>query len=244
MTQKTTLIIGANSGIAKALALEVLNENNTKLIVISRNIKFYQHALFNDSKIIHINSYDEQEIQKALGGIDDITIKHVSRVFICHGILHSNDFQPEKRLEDFSAKAFTEVITANTVTPMLWLKHLTPFISGKDICKIVIFTARVGSISDNKLGGWYSYRASKAAMNMLIKSAAVELARRAKGIKLISFHPGTTDTPLSKPFQKNVPEDKLFTAEFVAKQLLIIVEKTPINGEASFLDWQGKNIPW
>jgi NAD(P)-dependent dehydrogenase (short-subunit alcohol dehydrogenase family) len=168
----------------------------------------------------------------------------VSRVFICHGILHSNDFQPEKRLEDFSAKAFTEVITANTVTPMLWLKHLTPFISGKYICKIVIFTARVGSISDNKLGGWYSYRASKAAMNMLIKSAAVELARRAKGIKLISFHPGTTDTPLSKPFQKNVPEDKLFTAEFVAKQLLIIVEKTPINGEASFLDWQGKNIPW
>jgi hypothetical protein len=81
-------------------------------------------------------------------------------------------------------------------------------------------------------------------MNMLIKSAAVELARRAKNIKLISFHPGTTDTELSKPFQKNVPKNKLFTCEFVANQLLTIVENTAIDGEASFLDWQGKNIPW
>ena len=134
-------------------------------------------------------------------------------------------------------------MAANTVTPMLWLKHLTTKIKSKNSCKIVIFTARVGSISDNKLGGWYSYRASKAAINMLIKSAAVELARRAKNIKLISFHPGTTDTPLSKPFQKNVPNGKLFTSEFVASQLLNIVENTEVDGQASFLDWQGKTIP-
>jgi NAD(P)-dependent dehydrogenase (short-subunit alcohol dehydrogenase family) len=127
---------------------------------------------------------------------------------------------------------------------MLWLKHLTPVLTNKNSCKVVIFTARVGSISDNKLGGWYSYRASKASMNMLIKSASVELARRAKNIKLISFHPGTTDTELSKPFQKNVPKDKLFTCEFVANQLLTIVENTTIDGEASFLDWQGKKIDW
>jgi NAD(P)-dependent dehydrogenase (short-subunit alcohol dehydrogenase family) len=127
---------------------------------------------------------------------------------------------------------------------MLWLKHLTPILVGNHVCKIVVFTARVGSISDNKLGGWYSYRASKAAMNMLIKSASIELARIAKNIKLISFHPGTTDTPLSKPFQKNVPKGKLFTPEFVAKQLLGIVENTTVNGEASFLDWQGKSITW
>jgi len=244
MTQQTTLIIGANSGIAKALALSVLNENNTKLIVISRNIKFYQQPLFDDSEVIHINSYDEEAIQEALNTINNATIGHVSRVFICHGILHNRDCQPEKRLEDFSAKAFKEVLTVNTITPMLWLKNLTPLLSGKEVCKIVIFTARVGSISDNKLGGWYTYRASKAAMNMLIKSAAVELGRRAKNIKLISFHPGTTDTPLSKPFQKNVPAGKLFTSEFVAEELVKIVQNTPCDGEASFLDWQGKDIPW
>ena len=79
---------------------------------------------------------------------------------------------------------------------------------------------------------------------MMVKTAAVELARRAKNIKLIAFHPGTTDTPLSKPFQKNVPANKLFTAEFVAKQLLEIVANTPVDQTASYLDWQGETINW
>lgn len=127
---------------------------------------------------------------------------------------------------------------------MLWLKSLVPLLSGKQACKIVVFSARVGSISDNKLGGWYSYRASKAAINMLLKSAAVELARSVKNIKLISFHPGTTDSPLSKPFHKNVPANKLFKSEFVAQQLIDIVQNTAIDGQASFVDWQGKSTPW
>ena len=127
---------------------------------------------------------------------------------------------------------------------MLWIQKLTPVLTGKSPCTFVLFSARVGSISDNRLGGWYSYRASKAALNMMVKTAAIELARRAKNIKLIAFHPGTTDTPLSKPFQKNVPESKLFSAEFVAKQLLEIVEKTPHDQMASYLDWQGEKINW
>ena len=244
MTKKTTLIIGANSDIAKAIALKVIEDKDAQLIVLSRNITFYQQAAFNQANVIEINNYHEQEISLAVNTIQEMKTEDISQVFICHGVLHSKAYQPEKRLEDFSADAFTQVMAANTVTPMLWLKHLTTKIKSKNSCKIVIFTARVGSISDNNLGGWYSYRASKAAINMLIKSAAVELARRAKNIKLISFHPGTTDTPLSKPFQKNVPNGKLFTSEFVASQLLNIVENTEVDGQASFLDWQGKTIPW
>ena len=158
--------------------------------------------------------------------------------------MHSDSFQPEKRLEDFDALAFQQVITANTLTPMLWVQKLIPILTGKSSCKLVVFSARVGSISDNNLGGWYSYRASKAALNMMLKTASIELARRAKNIKVISFHPGTTDTPLSKPFQKNVPASKLFTSEFVAKQLLKIVKETEIDNTASYLDWQGKTIDW
>ena len=130
---------------------------------------------------------------------------NISQVFICHGVLHNKRCQSEKRLEDFSAEAFSEIIQANTITPMLWLKHLVPILTHKQPCKIVVFTARVGSINDNQLGGWYSYRTSKAAMNMLLKTTAVELARRAKNIKLISFHPGTTDTPCRNPFKKTCP---------------------------------------
>jgi len=244
MKNQTTLIIGANSGIAKTLAQQLVYDKNSRLIVVSRNTEFYHQDKFKQAKVIHVKSYQEPEISLAVANIEQVSTADITRVFICHGVLHNAVCQPEKRLQDFSATSFTDILTANTITPMLWLQYLIPMLSGEKRCKIVVFTARVGSISDNKLGGWYSYRASKAAMNMLIKSLAIELARSAKNIKLISFHPGTTDTPLSKPFQKNVPEGKLFSSEFVAKQLLNIVENTHVDGKASFLDWQGKKIPW
>ena len=244
MTNQTTLIIGANSAIAKALALQVIKESDTKLIVVTRDTSFYQHEQFNNSKVISIKDYQESSISTVVQEISKDKTTSINQVFICHGLLHNNNINPEKRLQEFSAESFTEILTANTITPLLWLKNLVPILKGKQPCKVVVFSARVGSISDNKIGGWYSYRASKAAVNMLLKSAAVELSRTAKNIKLISFHPGTTDTPLSKPFQKNVPESKLFTSEFVAKQLLQIVSENEVDGEASFLDWQGKTIPW
>jgi len=180
MTSQTTLIIGANSEIAKALALKTIANNNSTLIVVSRDISFYQQNIFDSATVIAIENYEELAISYVVTSIKNLPNIMVSQVFICHGILHNERCQPEKRLEDFSCESFAEIITANTLTPMLWLKHLTPMLSGKSPCKVVIFSARVGSISDNKLGGWYSYRASKAAMNMLIKSAAIELARRAK----------------------------------------------------------------
>jgi NAD(P)-dependent dehydrogenase (short-subunit alcohol dehydrogenase family) len=135
-------------------------------------------------------------------------------------------------------------MNANALTPMLWIKKLISILSGKSPCKIVVFSARVGSISDNRLGGWYSYRASKSALNMMLKTTSIELARRDKNIKLVAFHPGTTDTPLSKPFQRNVPANKLFTCEFVAKQLLSIIVEIPFDQQVSYLDWQGKKINW
>ncbi|MEG3755756.1 SDR family NAD(P)-dependent oxidoreductase [Psychromonas arctica] len=244
MATPTTLIIGANSEIAKALALQTVQENNNALIVITRDASFYHQPLFHNSKVITLADYQEQSIVEAIELLKASTETLVTNVFICHGLLHNKHVTPEKRLQAFDVDSFTEVINANTVTPMLWLKNLVPYLSGKQVCKIVTFSARVGSISDNKIGGWYSYRASKAATNMLLKSAAIELSRTAKNIKLISFHPGTTDSPLSKPFQKNVPEGKLFTSEFVASQLFNIVANTDLDGEASFLDWKGESIPW
>jgi NAD(P)-dependent dehydrogenase (short-subunit alcohol dehydrogenase family) len=244
MKNLTTLIIGANSGIAKSLAQSIIDTTDNHLIVVSRETSFYRQAMFSHSKVMTVNDYGEETIRKIVAQIAAETKQSISKVFICHGVLHTDASLPEKRLEDFSPTMFHHILTANTVTPMLWLKYLTPRLSGKVECKVTIFSARVGSITDNQLGGWYSYRASKAALNMLIKSASIELTRRAKNIKLISFHPGTTDTPLSKPFQNNVPDGKLFTSDFVAQQLLAIVNKMPIDGQASFIDWQGENIAW
>ncbi|MDB1124996.1 SDR family NAD(P)-dependent oxidoreductase [Vibrio algarum] len=244
MRTQTTLIVGANSEIAKAIASEVINLAVQQLIIVSRDTEFYKHSKFRDTKVIKVKNYQEKTINSVVKSIGQLNTLNISKVFVCHGLLHNDNIQPEKRLSEFSSDNFVELLTANTVTPMLWLKCLVPLLSGKQACKIVVFSARVGSINDNNLGGWYSYRASKAAVNMLLKSAAVELARSAKNIKLISFHPGTTDSPLSKPFHKNVPVNKLFKSEFVAKQLIDIVQKTPLDGEVSFVDWQGKSIPW
>jgi len=245
MTNQTaTLIIGANSEIAKALAEQVVQQTSSQLIVVSRDVDFYQESHFDSVLAIKVKDYEEQTMVQVVQDLKENLTGAITRVFICHGILHDTQLFPEKRLSDLTESHFFKVMKANTMTPILWLKQLMPVLKGKTPSKVVIFTARVGSISDNEIGGWYSYRTSKAAMNMLIKSAAIEFKRAAKNIKLISFHPGTTDTPLSKPFQGNVPEGKLFTSEFVASQLLNIVETTPVDGQASFLDWQGKEIPW
>ncbi len=244
MLNHRTLIIGANSGIAKAIAQQILASAKSELIVISRNLTNYEDNNLPSTQKIEVNDYSSESIIEATEKIKHIKNQPITRVFICHGILHTHNIQPEKRLEDFDANNFVEVMMANALAPILWIKSLTPILSGKQACKITIFSARVGSISDNKLGGWYSYRASKAALNMLLKTAAIELKRRAKNIKLISFHPGTTDTELSKPFQKNVPDGKLFNCEFVSKQLISIVDNMSIDNTLSYVDWEGKEIEW
>lgn len=245
MSMTTKLIVGANSEIAKALALQLAHESMTRLVIVSRNVAFYQSEVFSDCDVISVDDYNEASIATVVGSLNERGLtSELSAVFMCHGLLHSDISFPEKKIGDFSPASFHEIIAANTVTPMLWLKHLADAFSNKQNCTCVVFSARVGSISDNRLGGWYSYRASKAALNMLLKTAAVELARRKKGIKLVSFHPGTTDTPLSKPFQKNVPEGKLFTPAFVANQVLSIVDKTSADGTLSYLDWREDRIDW
>ena len=158
--------------------------------------------------------------------------------------MHTDKISPEKRLEDISFDTVSEVIHINTIIPLLWLSNIVPLLKSRQTCRVAILSARVGSISDNRSGGWYAYRASKAALNMLIKTAAIELRRRAPNVKLIAFHPGTTDTKLSKPFQRSVPEGKLFTPDFVAVALIKLLKKLDPNSEEEFFDWNGQPVPW
>ena len=172
-----------------------------------------------------------------------------SLVVCCIGALHATGaddqkIMPEKRLEDIQIDQLSFYFNTNTILPAIWLKHVEPLLKGSEPSKLVFFSARVGSISDNNLGGWYGYRASKSALNMVIKCAQIECQRRAKNISIISYHPGTVETELSKPFQSKVPTGKLFTTDFTVTQLLnIIPNLTPENGP-HYIDWQGSVIPW
>ena len=245
MITEQTLILGASSSIAQAIAIRALETPHNRVTVVSRDTSFYQSISTNEQlNIIQVANYSAETIAEVVNQLHLDNSLPITRVYLCHGILHNKSVQPEKKIEDINHDAFAVVMQANTLTPMLWIQKLTPLLTGKKTCKLVVLSARVGSITDNRLGGWYSYRASKAALNMMLKNTAIEFSRRAKNIKVIAFHPGTTDTALSKPFQKNVAPGKLFTPEFVAKQLLSITNNTVVDGQLSFVDWQGESISW
>jgi NAD(P)-dependent dehydrogenase (short-subunit alcohol dehydrogenase family) len=244
MPKSTAIIIGASGGLGSALYKRWQQDHKVDhVIAISRQ------AVPDDEKIHECSTdfiqcdYTEPSIVKACEKIKVLT-GSISRVCICNGILHNEHVWPEKRIEDVTIDALQEVFNINSIVPMLWLKALLSLVTGQSDCVISVFSARIGSIDDNRSGGWYSYRASKAALNMLLKTAAIEYARRAKNVKLIALHPGTTDTALSKPFQRSVKPDNLFTPEFVAEHLVNIMNSQTVDGELSFIDWENEAIAW
>ena len=239
------LVLGAGGGLGQALIARFLSDPEVGMVIaVSRSgqTKDLSAPWLSQSRLVWIQSqYDEQSMLEVVGKLAPYA-GTFSRVCICHGILHDDHLWPEKRFEDIDASAMLEIFQANTITPSLWLKVLHKTLASKLPCIVAVFSARVGSTSDNRLGGWYSYRASKAALNSLLKSFAVEYARRLKNVKLIAFHPGTVDTDLSKPFQASVPEQNLFSAVFVADQLAEIMASADLDGQLSYLDWAGKSI--
>ncbi len=240
----TAIVIGASGGIGQAVATAFAER-----IDIARVVACSRHGgqLNFESNKIEVVHYQADE-----AGIDEAcqTLKTLAPqpryIVIASGVLHDSscDLMPEKRLSQLNHASLETVFHTNTFLPLLWLKSLTTILDRKSPCTVATLSARVGSISDNQLGGWYSYRASKAALNMLLKTAAIEFKLRYPHTKLLAFHPGTTDTVLSKPFQANVPEGKLFTPQFVAQQLLNIMQQAKPNGRLDFIDWDNKSIEW
>ena len=240
----TALVIGAGGGLGAALCKQWQQDNDVDS-VIAISSRAIDHDKENESSGIKYMKcdYSETAIAETCERIKTLT-DSIARVCICNGVLHKENVWPEKRIEDINLNTLQEVFSINSFIPLLWLKRLFPLIKGDTDCIIAVFSARVGSIGDNRSGGWYSYRASKAALNMLLKTAAIEFARRAKNVKLIAFQPGTTDTALSKPFQAAVKPENLFTPEFVAQRLVDIMNSQKLDGELSFIDWENRTIAW
>lgn len=237
----TAVVTGASGGIGRAVVKALLNSNQTgEVIAISRSSLAYSHPRL---KTLIADATTEQgraELAQQVSG------RPVHFLFNAIGTLHDDslEVQPEKRLEQLDEASFTHVMQVNAATPAMLIATLKTSLQGKHPAIIASLSARVGSIADNGHGGWYSYRASKAAHNMLMKTISIELARLNKQSIVLCLHPGTTDTSLSKPFQSRVPSEKLFTPDFVAEQLLkVISERTP-KDTGSFWDWAGEPIEW
>jgi NAD(P)-dependent dehydrogenase (short-subunit alcohol dehydrogenase family) len=234
------MVLGAGGAMGQSLIQNFLNDNRIdQVIAVSRSKAKLQHPRLH---WIH-TEYNETAMAAVVNGLNDFK-GSFSKVCICHGILHDEHMFPEKRMEDISVDMMQTIFHANTIVPSLWLKLLRNTLTGANACKVACFSARVGSTGDNRLGGWYSYRASKAALNSLMKTFSIEYARRAKNIKLIAFHPGTVNSAMSKPFHATVPEGKLFEPDYVAGCLSEVMDETTVDGQLSYLDYSGKPIPW
>ena len=165
-------------------------------------------------------------------------------VFNCTGRLHGPELQPEKRLQQVERSPLEQQFGINAIAPILLAKAIEPLLVRDQPFHFASLSARVGSIGDNRTGGWYGYRAAKAAQNQLLRSLSIEWARRWPMATVSLLHPGTTDTNLSRPFQSFVAPDKLFSPERAARQLVaILLEQTPEQSGA-FLAWDGQSIDW
>lgn len=225
------VVIGATGGIGAAVCRLLQGDAGVgQVLALSR------------SSDPRLDLTDEATIEAAAARAAELS--NLRLVFVATGLLHDrDDVQPEKALRHLAPDAMARNFAVNTMGPALVLKHFQPLLPRDGKAVFAAISARVGSISDNRIGGWYSYRASKAALNMMLKCAAIEIGRTRKQQIMLGLHPGTVDTGLSKPFQSNVPDGKLFTAEQSAGYLLDVIESASPAQSGSVIDWDGKTVP-
>lgn len=227
------VIVGASGGIGRALTKTILARERFDTV----------HALSRSGTDIagaengRIDLDDEDSIAaaaKRTGGAD--------LVIVATGLLHADDYGPEKNRRALNRDDLLRAFAANAVGPALAAKHFLPLLPKDRRGVFAALSARVGSISDNRLGGWYGYRASKAALNQLIRTLAIELARQKPEAICVTLHPGTVDTALSEPFQGNVPDGKLFTPDYSAGKLLDVLDGLTAAQTGGLFAWDGEEI--
>lgn len=263
MNTKNYFIIGGTGGIGKAMIEQLVqtatNEHastgtnngmntNTGIRVFATYYKSIPDFEADNLYWIAMDICDEQSIKQAVDLIAHQT-DHVNWVINCAGLLHSGAQQPEKALRQVETDFFLKNMQVNALASLLIAKHIKPLLAKAERSndKPAIFatiSARVGSISDNQLGGWYSYRMSKAALNMGMKNLSIEWSRSLKEVCVVVMQPGTVNTQLSAPFQGNVADGQLFSPAYSAECLLEVLSKMNATQSGSFVDWAGESIPW
>ncbi len=229
-------VIGSNGAIGQALVRQLAAQPDTDTV--------YAFSRSGDAieaeNIISLGMDYSDEVSIAAAAA---TINHeLDLVLVTTGVLHDAGVVPEKSMRELSAEKFRHLFAVNTIVPALLAKYFLPKLSKSQRSVFAALSARVGSISDNQLGGWYAYRASKAALNMVIKNLAIEVGRFHKQAIIVGLHPGTVDSNLSQPFQSRVPAHKLFTPDYAAEQLLAVLANLTSADSGNCFAWDGKLI--
>ena len=225
---RKAVIIGAGGGIGNALA-EAIEARGGSVRRLGRN---------GDPRIDFL---DPDTIPAAADALRDAA--PFDTVIVASGILHGQDFGPEKSAAMLDADVMRRVMAINAIGPALVARHFLPLLPRAERFHFAALSARVGSISDNRLGGWYSYRMSKAALNQFVRTFSIELARTHKQGVVTALHPGTVDTGLSAPFQSNVPDDQLFAPDRSANALLDVLADLEPTDSGGHFDYAGDRVP-
>ena len=231
------VIVGGGGAIAQALAALWCKDPTLRVVVVSRA------PLPMPNVQSMLTDYSEESLLAVASTLTGLQMP-MSRLVITNGVLSGDAFSPERKISELNVTAFQHVLAVNALLPLQVLSAFWSLIRHGAAPRIAVLSARVGSLSDNRLGGWYTYRASKAALNMMLKNAAIEAQRINRQAKFVAYHPGTVDSPLSQPFQRSVPKEKLFTPEFTASQLTEVLNTAVADGELSYVDWAGETIAW
>lgn len=229
------VVIGSSGGIGTALC-SALAAQGTRVHALSRG------GATSDARLTPgtIDIEDEQSI--ALAASTLLPQGPLDLVIVASGLLHDRDTSPEKSYRQLSAPALSRYFSVNAIGPALVAKHFLPLLRRDRPAVFAALSARVGSIGDNRLGGWHGYRASKAALNMIVKTLSIELARTHPQAACVALHPGTVATKLSAPFSKGVAADRLFGADRAAKHLLDVVAGLSHADTGGLFAWDGAAI--
>lgn len=233
------VIIGASGGIGAALVEHLSARADCQQVYALSRMRVSSAG---NVKALSIDLDREDSIAAAANAVSKDGAPDL--VIAATGILsNDNGLAPEKSYRQQTPEAFAKVFAINTIGPALVAKHFLPIMPRKERAIFAVISARVGSISDNRIGGWHAYRASKAALNMLIKNYAIEQARRNDAFIAVGLHPGTVDTNLSKPFQSGVPDKQLFSAAQSAQYLLGVIDELQPRDTGKVFDWAGTEVP-
>ena len=230
-------VIGSSGAIGRAFVDHYIND-----LSINSIFSFSRSSIgIDNNKVKHfsIDIENESSIENAAKSVEKTNF---DEIIIASGLLHTDEFGPEKSIKDLKADNILKVLNVNTVGPALIGKYFLPLLNKDNKSVMAFLSARVGSISENKLGGWYAYRASKSALNQVIKTFSIELKRTNPKAIIIGLQPGTVDSELSAPFKRSVSNNKLFSAEYSVSQLLGVIERADESSSGNLISWDGEII--
>lgn len=240
-TTKTALIFGASGSIGGAFCDALSKRSDIgRLIGTGRSLE----TIPTHCEPVVLDVVDPTQIASACAGIRASTDR-LDLVIYCIGVLHDagRGIAPEKRLENLDADAMSRQFAINATAPALLARELAALLPRKEPCIWAHLSARVGSIGDNHLGGWYAYRASKAAQNMVTRTLAIELGRRHRGLACVALHPGTVASPLSAPFRSSEAKG-VMTPQASVEYLMAVIDGLDTGSNGRFFAWDGAEIPW